>query len=135
MENVPMSRIMKEIEKQTRYLFISKGAIDTDRKLSLDLTDRTIREVLDQMVKGSSIQYDFEEAYIILSEKPQAASARIAGRVLDAAGRRWSGHRSSCGGTTVGVSTDTGAVSNWRSRPRRPPGSWRSAIWAVKRPV
>ena len=66
MENVPMSRIMKEIEKQTRYLFISKGAIDTDRKLSLDLTDRTIREVLDQMVKGSSIQYDFEEAYIIL---------------------------------------------------------------------
>lgn len=35
MENVPISQVIKEIENQTRYLFINKG-VDTKNKVSIN---------------------------------------------------------------------------------------------------
>lgn len=68
LSDVPMSQVMKEIEKQTRYLFINKG-VDTGKKLSVNLTQKTIQEVLDYVLKNTDITYKIDGTYIILAEK------------------------------------------------------------------
>lgn len=39
MENAPISQVMKEIENQTRYLFINKG-VDTKNKVSINAVQK-----------------------------------------------------------------------------------------------
>lgn len=111
MDDAPMSQVMKEIEKQTRYLFINKG-VDTDKKLSVNLTQKTIQEVLDQLLKGTDIAYKIDGAYIILSEKNAERPVNVTGRVSDADGMPVIGAAVIVKGTTVGTSTDAqGAFS------------------------
>ena len=54
MENVPISQVIKEIENQTRYLFINKG-VDTKNKVSINAVQKTIQDVLAQLFAGTEI--------------------------------------------------------------------------------
>ncbi|MFQ9211542.1 MAG: carboxypeptidase-like regulatory domain-containing protein, partial [Alistipes finegoldii] len=96
---------MKEIEKQTRYLFINKG-VDTGKKLSVNLTQKTIQEVLDYVLKNTDITYKIDGTYIILAEKAAEKPVAVAGKVSDVNGVPVIGASVVVKGTTVGTSTD-----------------------------
>lgn len=73
MENVPISQVIKEIENQTRYLFINKG-VDTKNKVSINAVQKTIQDVLAQLFAGTEIAYRIDESYIILTKKNDAGN-------------------------------------------------------------
>ena len=58
MDRVPMSQIMSEIERQTKYLFVTGSDVKTDRITSLDVTAVPLTEALNRMVAGADLTYD-----------------------------------------------------------------------------
>lgn len=86
MENAPISQVMKEIENQTRYLFINKG-VDTKNKVSINAVQKTIQDVLAQLFAGTEIAYRIDESYIILTKKNDAGNpVSVTGKIRDANG-------------------------------------------------
>lgn len=86
MENVPISQVIKEIENQTRYLFINKG-VDTKNKVSINAVQKTIQDVLAQLFAGTEIAYRIDESYIILTKKNDAGNpVSVTGKIRDAKG-------------------------------------------------
>lgn len=73
-ENVPMERVMNEIEKQTGYLFLSNNGVDIQRNVSVRIENGTLAEALGQMLKGSDVTYRLENKYISLSVSPRGGS-------------------------------------------------------------
>ena len=69
MDRVPMSQIMSEIERQTKYLFVTGSDVKTDRITSLDVTAVPLTEALNRMVAGADLTYDIRSLSIILSVK------------------------------------------------------------------
>ena len=57
MDRVPMSQIMSEIERQTKYLFVTGSDVKTDRITSLDVTAVPLTEALNRMVAGADLTY------------------------------------------------------------------------------
>lgn len=106
MENAPISQVMKEIENQTRYLFINKG-VDTKNKVSINAVQKTIQDVLAQLFAGTEIAYRIDESYIILTKKNDAGNpVSVTGKIRDANGNPIVGASVLIQGTTVGVSSD-----------------------------
>lgn len=75
-ENVPMERVMNEIEKQTGYLFLSNNDVDIRRNVSVSIENGTLAEALGQMLKGSGVTYRLENKYISLSTTPRGGGSR-----------------------------------------------------------
>ena len=106
MEDASIAQVMKEIENQTRYLFINKG-VDTRDKVSIDAVQKTVQDVLAQLFADTDISYQIDDSYIILTRKDdRLASVTVSGKILDAAGSPIVGASILVQGTTVGVSSD-----------------------------
>ncbi len=101
-----MSQVMKEIENQTRYLFISND-VDTNRRLTINLTQKNIQEVLGRMLQGTDINYNIDGAYIILAKKPVENPVTVRGIVHDAEGKPIPGASVTVRGTTAGSTTSS----------------------------
>lgn len=104
-ENVTLSvrsesvqTVLNEIERQTGYLFMVNSNVDTKRVVSLNVTKKPVREVLNQLFNKTGVHYAFEGRHIILSanasmkdEKPSAAPSSqtrsVKGRILDEDGQ------------------------------------------------
>ena len=95
MDRVPMSQIMSEIERQTKYLFVTGSDVKTDRITSLDVTAVPLTEALNRMVAGADLTYDIRSLSIILSVKKAEQPAAVAGYVATGAASRSSAPRSS----------------------------------------
>ena len=50
-KNTPIEEILKKIEKQAECLFVFNTQIDTQRKVNLDVQNKTVGEILDIMFK------------------------------------------------------------------------------------
>ena len=106
LKNVRMQAVMNEIEKQTKYLFVTQQDVDLNRIVSVEVRDRALSEALDQMTAGSGVEYVVKAPSIILSVKKAAEPVSVSGVVRDAAGRPIIGAAVLVRGTTTGVSTD-----------------------------
>ena len=104
MEDTPLAQVMKEIENQTRYLFINKG-VDTRSKVSIDVSREAIQDVLAHLFADTDISYRIDEFYIILTPKEEKPVS-VSGRILDSRGNPIAGASILVQGTTVGVSSD-----------------------------
>ncbi|MEG2370037.1 MAG: TonB-dependent receptor [Alistipes sp.] len=103
---------MDEIEKQTKYLFVSQQDVDVDRPISIHVQDRPLSVALDQMVAGSTITYVIKVPSIILSVKKnnEAKPISISGIVKDVGGIPIVGASVLVEGTTLGTSTGVGGT-------------------------
>ena len=115
LRQVKMERVMNEIEKQTRYLFIYDKSLDIDHTVSVVADNLPVTEALAQMVRGTGISYEIKGSNIILSAAAKGAAAdaalaaapgEVSGRVVDAHGLPVIGASVILKGTTLGVSTD-----------------------------
>ena len=106
LSEVPMTTVMAEIERQTKYLFVTSAEVRTDRIVSVDVSAAPLTEALDQMLRGSDIRYDIRSLSISLSVRKPEAPAVVSGRVTDPSGRPIVGATVLVRGTTNGVSTD-----------------------------
>ncbi|MFV0554717.1 MAG: SusC/RagA family TonB-linked outer membrane protein [Mangrovibacterium sp.] len=109
LQNVSMETVMNEIEKQTNYLFISSKDVDTDRLVSVNAKDKSVDEILNQMLKGTNVAYDINNSSIMLSKQQQPAEGKnvtVSGNVADDKGNPIPGATISVQGTTIGTLTD-----------------------------
>ena len=108
MTDVTIGQVTREIEHQSRYLFINKGGIDTGRKVSINVENAPISEVMSALLKDTDISYDLNGTYIFLSRKETSVSAIrvINGTITDNSGVPVPGAAVMVPGGSKGVVTD-----------------------------
>ena len=109
LQNATLEQTMDKIKAQTRYLFINRDVEDLEsRKVSVNVSNELITNVLDQLFTPFDIGYDIDGRSIFIY-KQQAAETQpvtVTGRVTDAKGQPVVGASVIVRGTTLGVSTD-----------------------------
>lgn len=108
-------QIMQDIEKQTDYLFVyDKNEVDVNRRISINVSDKDVPEILNKMFEGTGITYRVIGKNITLVKNGGAAgntgsqqtSGKITGTVVDQNGDPIIGANVVEKGTTNGTMTD-----------------------------
>ncbi|MFG5857341.1 TonB-dependent receptor [Dysgonomonas sp. Shenzhen-Wh21] len=67
LKNKQIGQLLSEIEKQTDYLFVyKKNDVDLNRKVSVNVSDKTVESVLRDVFSGTDISYAMEGNSIML---------------------------------------------------------------------
>lgn len=92
-KNVSLHDVLTDIEGQTDYLFIYSNHVDVSHKVSVNMKNKPVKEVLDHVLSGTPISYALNGAHIVLSshsggstEGNQQETIRISGIVRDEQG-------------------------------------------------
>ncbi|MBS5524676.1 MAG: SusC/RagA family TonB-linked outer membrane protein [Alistipes sp.] len=107
MQDATVAQVMKAIENQSHYVFLYKN-LDTNRKVSVDIRNKRIDEVLDIVFKDLNISYKIDNLQILLSQKEteNKAPTMISGFVTDASRQPVIGASIIVKGTTIGTTTN-----------------------------
>lgn len=112
-QNASLSDVLGEIEDRSDYYFFyNNKVVNLDHSVSLNVEDKTITEVLDELLKNTGIDYTINNRQIILAsaDGPQISSvvqqSTITGTVTDGAGMPLPGVTVVIKGTTKGTITD-----------------------------
>jgi len=107
-ENVRMEELLGLIEDQSEYRFFYNEEVNLDKKVSVDVSNETIFNILDKIFTDGNITYEVIGRQIILSNHStgQARQKKITGKVTDTSGAPLPGVTVVVKGTTNGVITD-----------------------------
>ena len=107
MQDATVAQVMKAIEDQSYYVFLYKN-LDTSRKVSVNIRNKRIDEVLDIVFKDLNISYKIDNLQILLSQKESGnkAPATISGFVTDVSQQPIIGASIIVKGTTIGTTTN-----------------------------
>lgn len=115
-DNTTVKDVLLHIEKNSDFFFLySNRFIDVDRRVTLNLTDKKINEILDEIFRNTDVRYDIKDRQVILSPGHTAGStdftaqqpASVRGTVTDQAGFPLPGVTVLLKGTSNGTITDT----------------------------
>jgi len=103
------------IENQSEFFFFyNNKVVKLDKKVSVDLKDKSINEILDAVFTDTDVEYTINDRQIILSinesEKSSAQQQQqrsVKGKVTDSSGATLPGVSVVVKGTTMGVITDS----------------------------
>jgi len=104
---------LEKIEAQSEFFFFyNNKVVKLDKKVSIDLKQKTINEILDELFMGTDIEYTINNRQIILSGKEMGGLSsqqekKIYGKVTDHTGAPIPGASVVIKGTTTGVVTDS----------------------------
>lgn len=114
-DNLSLKDYLNTIEKQTEYLFIYDAGVNVNKKISVNMVGKSIKEVLDNFSALLGLSYSQKGSYIVLSShKVKETSASlvdrqkktITGVVTDEMGEPIIGANVIEKGTTNGIITD-----------------------------
>ena len=115
-DNLSLKDYLNTIEKQTEYLFIYDAGVNVNKKISVNLVGKSIKEVLDNLSTQLGLSYSQKGTYVVLSsykvkEVPAVAEVtqqkkKITGIVTDYLGEPIIGANVIEKGTTNGIITD-----------------------------
>lgn len=117
--NAQLEQILSEIEKQTDYLFIYNDKVELKRKVSINMVNKPVYQVLNNVLKNTGIIYSMEGSHIVLKNKREhpdftystqqssAPKKTLSGTVVDTGNNPLAGVNVIIKGTTSGVFTDT----------------------------
>lgn len=115
--NTELVKVLDKIENQTEFYFLyNEKLIDAARKVSIEVKDGRIEEVLKDLFAGTDVQYSIIDRKIILApaylsqSQSQQAGKKITGKVTNLSGATLPGVTVLVKGTTVGVVTNTEGV-------------------------
>lgn len=117
-KDVPIENVFKEIEKQTGYYFAyTRELIQSIGPVSLDVKDATLKDVLDQCIKGQPLSYTitakvisvkFDAAKIDLTKVLPAPPIDVKGKIVNENGEPVEGATVLVkGNKTKGTSSDS----------------------------
>jgi TonB-linked SusC/RagA family outer membrane protein len=106
-----ISQVLERIENQSEFFFFyNNKAVSLDQKVSLNVKDKTITELLDVLFKNTNVEYTINNRQIILSNRESNSSAvqqkKITGKVTNSNGEVVPGLAVAVKGTTNGTVTD-----------------------------
>lgn len=121
MKNATLETILAEINRQTGldYGFQSNGSVDKNRRFTLEVTDITVEEALNTLLKDSPYDYVLEKnrIVIVIREKKPVQLIAVTGRVVDEKRNPIPGATVLIQGTTQGVATDADGRYTINTRP------------------
>ena len=106
-------KALEKIEDETEFFFFyNNQVVNLDKKVSIDLKNKTINEILDALFVGTDVKYTINNRQIILSEKDAGNNQSqqqksISGKVTDSTGATLPGVSVIINGTTIGTITDS----------------------------
>ncbi len=69
MANVPVKDVLNYVEKNSKFIFFyANGTLDLKRKVSVNVSNKPIMTLLDQVFKGSDVKYDIDGYQISLKK-------------------------------------------------------------------
>lgn len=113
--NFSIQEVIREIEKQTDYLFVyDKNEVNTNKRISLNADNEPVSDVLNKVFEGTDITYRLVGKNITLirrvitdkNENTQQAVKKVTGTVVDQNGEPVAGANVVEKGTTNGTITD-----------------------------
>jgi TonB-linked SusC/RagA family outer membrane protein len=115
MENATIAEVFDAVEKQSDFFFFyNKGQINDQQKVTVDLENSKIDEVLATVFGKNAVSYEVIGKNIIVKAVDPAEAAvvqqdgkKISGKVTDQTGAALPGVTVVVKGTTVGITTDT----------------------------
>ena len=110
-ENKTITSVLSELKTQTGYVFFyMDGVIPENERVSVDLKNASLEEILDKIFVDKGYDYKIEDNLVIISKSaqqpPQPQQRAVTGRVIDENGDPMVGVSVSLQGTTRGVTTD-----------------------------
>jgi len=113
MQNVSIKQILERIEDQSEFRFLySDSKINVEKKINVDFTNSSIENVLNNIFKGSEVNYKIVNRQILLSTElengpvPGQQQKSVFGKVTDTSGGSLLGVSVVVKGTTNGTITD-----------------------------
>lgn len=109
--NMTMEEAINQIEKKSNFKFVfTDKAVDTSRKVSIHTSNGELKDVLEQLIRNTGLDYRIVDRLIVLSEKnlqsQQEGKKLISGTILDEKGEPIIGANVMVKGTSTGVVTD-----------------------------
>ncbi|WP_375437571.1 TonB-dependent receptor [uncultured Hymenobacter sp.] len=99
--------LLSQLEKQLSVRFIySPSLIGSDRRVTLEVADKPLTQVLDELLAPRKIQYEVRNNRIILSQVKSTADVPVTGQIVQPNGEPLPGVTIVVKGTTTGTSTD-----------------------------
>ncbi|MGV8096248.1 MAG: carboxypeptidase-like regulatory domain-containing protein [Mangrovibacterium sp.] len=118
LNNQRLENVLKTIEDKSEFFFLyNRDMINVDQIVTVNATNQTITEILDELLKGSGIKYSIVNRQIILSNVKGGLALTtqqmhsVSGRVTDSSGAPLPGVTVVVKGTTNG--TITGADGSY----------------------
>ena len=115
--NSTVLNVIRSIEGQSEFKFFFNENVDVNRTVSIDVTQKSVTEILDYIFLNTSVKYkvigrqialyDKNEMEPFLSEQQQK---KISGKVTDASGATLPGVSVVVKGTTIGTITDSNGI-------------------------
>jgi len=114
MENSTIKEVLKNIEDQSEFVFMySEKLVDANRKVSINIEDKKVNEVLDELFAGTDVNYKVKDRFILLTTPEVtgndfmvAQQNSISGTVTDEGGEPLPGVTVLIKGTTNGTVTN-----------------------------
>jgi TonB-linked SusC/RagA family outer membrane protein len=112
LNNLTISQLIAEIEKQTDYMVLFRNQdVDTERMIHIQGRNEPVSTYLEAAFKNTDVHYEFQNQYILLSKRnetlvSQQSAKRVTGTVTDERGEPFLGVNVIEKGTTNGVTTD-----------------------------
>lgn len=111
-----VKEVLSKIEANSEFFFLYNGKlVDVDRKVSMDINDQKINEVLNDLFRGTDVVYAVVDRQIVLTNKANQngfvqlgsqQSQKVTGKVTNASGALLPGVSVVIKGTTNGTITD-----------------------------
>lgn len=106
-----ISEIIETIENQSDYVFLYRESdFDTNKEMTFIISNGSIYEIMDQMVKGQNVSYTVYNRQVLISKQPiqsvQPQPIKINGVVLDTYGQPVIGASIAVKGTSLGTITN-----------------------------
>lgn len=116
MQDVTVQEVLASVEQQTDYHFTyNPMQIGADRRVTIDLNNKSVTEILDELFLGKKVQYVVEGNNIVLFADNKRVNLKggnqqktkvVKGTVLDVTGMPVIGANVTVKGTTQGTITD-----------------------------
>jgi TonB-linked SusC/RagA family outer membrane protein len=109
LKQVEISRVLNSIEKQGTYRFLYNSRLATIRKkVSVDVTDMTINDLLRSMFNGTDLTFRMldNNLIVVVSNSPLPQDIKVTGKVTGENGEPLSGVTVSVKGAGAATSTD-----------------------------
>jgi len=112
-----VKQVLAKIEDESEFFFLyNSKLVDVNRKVSIDVKDEKINEILNNLFMGTDVVYMVVDRQIVLTNKAdqsgfiresgQQPGKKITGKVTDQSGVPISGATVVVKGTTTGITTD-----------------------------
>src|SRR5690554_3277638 len=118
MKNSTVKEVLRNIEKQSEFDFMySEKLIDVNREVSVNVKNKKINDVLDELFAGTDVSYKVKDRFVLLTTPEVTGNdliiqqqSTVSGTVTDESGQPLPGVTVVVKGTTQGTVTNADGI-------------------------